>query len=225
MGCAVLALVLPGHVISTPSRSSAMQHSGQPTPRAPDFAAQEASADVRQMADWVMGQSDHQGRPFVIVDKVRVSVFVFHPDGKLIGASAALMGSAQGDDSVSGIGEREMSAILPHERTTPAGRFVSQPGRNLQGEDLIWLKHSEGLAIHRLRPGGRQEQRAQRLASSTPQDNRISLGCVVVPVAFYHSVVAPFIGKNLSVVYVLPETLPVQTLFGALDRHLAAGAF
>ena len=225
MGCAVLALVLPGHVISTPSRSSAMQHSGQPTPRAPDFAAQEASADVRQMADWVMGQSDHQGRPFVIVDKVQVSVFVFHPDGKLIGASAALMGSAQGDDSVSGIGEREMSAILPHERTTPAGRFVSQPGRNLQGEDLIWLKHSEGLAIHRLRPGGRQEQRAQRLASSTPQDNRISLGCVVVPVAFYHSVVAPFIGKNLSVVYVLPETLPVQTLFGALDRHLAAGAF
>jgi hypothetical protein len=79
MGCAVLALVLPGHVISTPSRFFTVQHSGQPAPRAPDFAADEASAEVRQMADWVMGRSDHQGRPFVIVDKVQVRVFVFHP--------------------------------------------------------------------------------------------------------------------------------------------------
>ena len=182
-----------------------------------DFGGQFASADARYAASRVLATSDHQGLPFVIVDKKAARIFVFGPDGRLGGASAVLLGLAGGDHSVPGIGTRELSQILPAERTTPAGRFVSQPGRNLHGEDLIWFKHSEGLAIHRLRPGGKPEQRAQRLASSTPQDNRISLGCVVVPVAFYHSVVAPVIGKSLSVVYVLPETLPVQALFGALD--------
>jgi len=182
-----------------------------------DFAGQAASADARYAASRVLSTSDHQGLPFVIVDKKDARIFVFGPDGQLRGASAALLGLASGDHSVPGIGARELSRILPAERTTPAGRFLSQPGRNLQGEEVVWVKHSEGLAIHRLRRGSSLEQRAQRLASNTPDDNRISLGCVVVPVAFYQSVVAPVLGKNLSVVYVLPETFPVQALFGALD--------
>ncbi len=182
-----------------------------------DFGGAAASADARYAASRVLAASDHQGLPFVIVDKKDARMFVFGPDGQLRGASAALLGLASGDHSVPGIGTRELSRILPAERTTPAGRFLSQPGRNLQGEDLVWVKHSEGLAIHRLRPGSSQEQRAQRLASSTPEDNRISLGCVVVPVAFYQAVVAPVLGKSFSMVYVLPETAPVQALFGALD--------
>lgn len=216
MGCAVLALVLPGHVISTPSRSFAVQHSGQPTPRAPDFAAQEASAEVRQMADWVMGRSDHQGRPFVIVDKVQVRVFVFHPDGKLIGASAALMGSAQGDDSVSGIGEREMSAILPHERTTPAGRFVSVPGVNSMGEDIVWVDYNAAVSMHRVRAKEPKERRLERLASATADDNRISYGCINLPADFYDNVLKPALGARQGVVYVLPETRPLQSVFGLL---------
>lgn len=182
-----------------------------------DFAGESASAAARYAASRVLSTSDHQGLPFVIVDKKDARIFVFEPDGRLRGASAALLGLASGDHSVPGIGTRELSRILPGERTTPAGRFLAQPGRNLQGEDVVWVKHSEGLAIHRLRPGNSQEQRAQRLVSSTPEDNRISLGCVVVPVAFYQSVVAPTIGRNPSVVYVLPETLPVHALFDALD--------
>ena len=182
-----------------------------------DFGGEAASVDARYAATRILATSDHRGMPFVIVDKKAARIFVFSSDGRFGGASAVLLGLAGGDHSVPGIGTRELSQILPAERTTPAGRFVSQPGRNLQGEDLIWFKHSEGLAIHRLRPGAKPEKRAQRLASSTPMDNRISLGCVVVPVAFYHSVVAPIIGKSNSVVYVLPETLPVQALFGALD--------
>jgi len=216
MGCAVLALVLPGHVISTASRSSAVQHSVQQISRAPDFAMQEASAEVRQMADWVMGQSDHQGRPFVIVDKVQVRVFVFHPDGKLSGASAALMGSAQGDDSVSGIGEREMSAILPHERTTPAGRFVSVPGINSLGEDIVWVDYNAAVSMHRVRAKEPKERRLERLASATADDNRISYGCINLPADFYDSVLKPALGARQGVVYVLPETRPLQSVFGLL---------
>ena len=215
MGFAVLALVLPGHVVSTPSRSSAVQHSLQ-TPRIPDFAAQEASVEVRQMADWVMDRNDHQGMPFVIVDKVQARVFVFQPDGKLSGATPALMGSAQGDDSVSGIGEREMSAILPHERTTPAGRFVSVPGINSVGEDIVWVDYNAAVSMHRVRAKEPKEQRLQRLASATPDDNRISYGCINLPADFYDSVLKPALGTRQGVVYVLPETRPLQSVFGLL---------
>jgi len=185
-----------------------------PLPLSADFAGEAASAEARYTAARVMALADNKGLPFVIVDKKEARIFVFEASGRLRGASAALLGLASGDWSVPGIGQRPVTSILPAERTTPAGRFLSQAGRNLQGEEVIWINYSEGLAIHRLRPGSSEEQRRERLASSNPSDNRISLGCVVVPVAFYESVVSPMLGKNYSVVYVLPETRPVQALFG-----------
>ncbi|MBA3592814.1 MAG: L,D-transpeptidase [Polaromonas sp.] len=187
-----------------------------PAPLA-DFGAEPASTDARYAAASVMTSADNKGLPFVIVDKKNAKIFVFDAAGRLRGASAALLGLATGDRSAPGIGRRPVADIPLAERTTPAGRFPSQPGRNLQGEEVIWVNYSEGLAIHRLRPGNNQEQRRERLASSTPQDNRISLGCVVVPVAFYEKVVSPLLGKSRSVVYVLPEDSGVQALFDALS--------
>lgn len=178
-----------------------------------DFAGEPASADTRYAAAAVLDSLDNQGLPFVIVDKKDARMFVFEANGRLLATSAVLLGLASGDHSVPGIGQKSLSHILPAERTTPAGRFLSQPGRNLQGEDVIWVNYHEGLAIHRLRPGNTQEQRAARLASASAGDNRISLGCVVVPVAFYESVIGPLLGKSRSMVYVLPETRPVQALF------------
>ena len=218
MGCAVLALVLPGQVISTPSRSNAVQLFVQQLPRVADFAAEDASDDVRQMANWVMDQRDHRGMPFVIVDKQHVRVFVFHPDGKLDGATPALMGSAAGDDSVPGIGEREMLAILPHERTTPAGRFLSSPGINSLGEDIIWVDYNAAVSMHRVRAKDPKERRLERLASATSDDNRISFGCINLPVAFYDSIVKPALGASQGVVYVLPETRSLQAVFGIRAR-------
>ncbi len=197
-------------VLSTP----AFAMPALPLPLSADFAGEAASTDARYAAASVMASADNQDLPFVIVDKKDARIFVFDASGRLRGASAALLGLASGDRSVPGIGQRPVTQILPAERTTPAGRFLSQPGRNLQGEDVIWVNYSEGLAIHRLRPGNSQEQRRERLASATPSDNRISLGCVVVPVAFYEEVIAALLGKSHSVVYVLPETGPVQALFG-----------
>ena len=214
MGCAVLALVLPGQVISTPTKSKAAQPFVKQLPTVADFASEDASEDVRHMANWVMDQRDHRGMPFVIVDKQHARVFVFQPDGKLDGATPGLMGSALGDDSVSGIGEREISAILPHERTTPAGRFLSVPGINSFGEDIIWVDYSAAVSMHRVRAKEPKERRLERLASATPDDNRISFGCINLPVAFYDSVVKPLLGTRQSVVYVLPETRSLQAVFG-----------
>jgi hypothetical protein len=98
-----------------------------------NFERQNASPDAKKVADWVVDSGDSQGVPFVIVDKAEAKVYVFDADGRLRGAASALVGLAQGDDSVPGIGERKLSTILPEERTTPAGRFVAALGRNLRG--------------------------------------------------------------------------------------------
>ncbi|UUZ64717.1 L,D-transpeptidase [Polaromonas sp. P1(28)-13] len=144
-------------------------------------------------------------------------MFVFEANGGLRGASPALLGLAPGDGSVPGIEQREVASLRADERTTPAGRFVSEPGHNLRGEAIVWFDYAARLAIHRLRPAPGSERRPERLASATPDDNRISLGCVVVPVSFYEAVVSPVLGKSYGIVYVLPEALPVQHMLGALQ--------
>lgn len=180
-----------------------------------DFGGQPASPQARSQADWVLSQGDHRGRPFAIVDKKDARLFVFAGNGQLIGAAPALLGLTLGDHAVAGVGQRAPSEIQPFERTTPAGRFDSEPGRNLQGEAVVWFDYEAGLAIHRLRPAAASERRTQRLMSDTSQDNRISLGCVVVTVDFYETVVSPALGRQRGVVYVLPETRPALLASGA----------
>jgi hypothetical protein len=107
------------------------------------------------------------------------------------------------------------------ERTTPAGRFASEPGRNDKGEPIVWIDYQASLAIHRLRAAPAAERRPERLASPAAEDKRISLGCVVVPVEFYEAVVAPSLGRGRGVVYVLPESRPARALF---DTAMVAGA-
>jgi hypothetical protein len=180
----------------------------------PDFDGAQASDEAHYVAQWALESRDTKGRPFAIVDKKDARVFVFRADGRLAGASPALLGLAPGDHAVRGLGNREPSDIEPDERTTPAGRFASEPGENLSGEHVIWIDYDEGLAIHRLRPAPAGQQRAQRLESPTPTDNRISLGCVIVPAAFYESVLRATLGSRRGVVYVLPETRSARELFG-----------
>lgn len=210
-----LTLWLPGQGTSTASATTSLPAISKAA-RAADFASEHAAPAVRQMADLVLASGDHAGMHFVIVDKQHAKVFVFRPNGKLSGATPALMGSAKGDHSVPGIGERKMSAILPHERTTPAGRFESSPGVNLTGEDIVWVDYEAAVSMHRVRAHNKKERRLERLATATPDDNRISFGCINLPATFYDTVVKPALGSDPGVIYVLPETRSLQSVFGAL---------
>ena len=182
----------------------------------PDFATHEASEDARFVAQWVMQSADHRGLPFAVVDKKGAQVYVFDAEGRLSGATPALLGQAVGDESAPDVGAHTQAGEVPmHERTTPAGRFISRPGQNLSGEHVVWVDYASAFAIHRLRPGASLRSREARLASASANDNRASLGCVVVPAAFYEQVVQPLLGRNRAVIYVLPETRPVRDVFGA----------
>ncbi len=171
--------------------------------------------DARHLVQWALETGDNQHLPFAVVDKKSARLFVFDAQGQLVGASAALLGQAPGDHSVPGVADGDLSRIPLADRTTPAGRFVSQPGRNLSGEAIVWFDYGAALAIHRVRPDASQSQRLASLASATPADNRASLGCVVVAPEFYDAVVSPTLGQHRGVVYVLPENQPVQAMFGA----------
>ena len=179
-----------------------------------DFGGEQVSQEARRVAQWIVASGDNHGLTFAIVDKKDARLFVFEPGGRVIGATPALLGLAPGDHSLPGVGEKDPDLLKPFERTTPAGRFESEPGRNHTGEAIVWFDYDAALAIHRLRPGRTHAARTKRLASPTAAERRASLGCVVVPAPFYDSVVRPTLGRERGVVYVLPETRPVHEVFG-----------
>lgn len=176
-----------------------------------------ASRDVRDMMDWVKASRDNHALPFMIIDKVAARVFVFDRNGDVRGSAPALLGLGRGDDSVSGIGKRKLATITPAERTTPAGRFEAALGHDLV-QDILWIDYEAALSLHRVIVGNRKDQRAARLASTSPLDNRISFGCINVPAAFYDGVVVPTFTATVGIVYILPETRPLRAVFAIPER-------
>jgi hypothetical protein len=175
------------------------------------------SGEARDFIAWVQRSGDANGRPFAVVDKQRAAIHVYDARGRLQGTSVVLLGATFGDHSVPGVGERaQLGQVRADERTTPAGRFDAVPGTNLSGEHVVWADYASAFAIHRLRPGRSWKVRAARMDTPSPADNRVSLGCVIVPVAFYTDVVQRVLGRGRSVVYVLPETRPLKELFTSM---------
>lgn len=172
-----------------------------------------AQVNVTEFANRAVASGNTAGKVFAVIDKTLATVSLFDPSGRLVATSPVLMGQAIGDQSVAGIGERPMSAIAPHERTTPAGRFDAEPGLNLSGETIVWIDYEAAVSMHRLRPAKLHEKRPERMASASPRDNRITFGCVNVPVAFYNQWVLPTLGKAGGVVYVLPEKQSAKAIF------------
>ncbi len=177
-----------------------------------EFAGEAASSDTRRMANWIAASGDNQGLPFVIIDKVGAKVFVFDAQAEIRGAAPALLGLARGDDSVPGIGDRKLAKIRPAERTTPAGRFEAALGNDFE-QDILWIDYDAALSMHRVIVGKPADRRHTRLASPTPLDNRITYGCVNVSAHFYDSVVAPMFKGTVGIVYILPETRPIEAVF------------
>ena len=206
MGLVALATTSQGAAQSAPTATPA------PASTPARFGTQTVSDDARATADWVATSHDNQSLPFLIIDKVNAVVFAFDGSGGLRGTAPALIGMAHGDSSVPGIGQRKLATILPAERTTPAGRFKASLGHDFE-QDILWIDYDAALSMPRVIVGRRVDNRAGRLASPTPSDNRISYGCVNVPPGFYDGVVKPLFTGTVGIVYILPETKPLRSVF------------
>lgn len=182
-----------------------------------DSGTQTPSADARHVVDWIVDSRDNGDLDFIVVDKKSAAMFVFDAHARLRGSSPILLGAAVGDDSVPGIGARAIEDIRPEERTTPAGRYLAERGRNARGEDVVWVDYHEALSMHRVLRTNPEERRLERLESESIADNRISWGCINVPVTFYENTVRPVFATRRALVYVLPDVKPVQQVFGSYD--------
>lgn len=92
----------------------------QAVPVAADLRGADASPHARRVANWAVQTNDHGARPFAVIDKQSAEVLVFSASGVLIGALPALLGSARGDDTAPGVGDKAIDAVLPHERLASA---------------------------------------------------------------------------------------------------------
>lgn len=179
------------------------------------------SKDAKAALHHVHARQDNGDAPFVIVDKRRARLWVFDAQGRPRGSTPVLLGFARGDDTVPGIGDKPLSRVRPGERTTPAGRFVGEHGRNLKGEDIIWVDYDAAVSMHRLKDVHRSDRREQRLRTRSIADNRISYGCINIPKSFYEQVLKAVVGRAQPVVYLLPETRPVESIFTAKPEVVA----
>ncbi|MGE8274104.1 hypothetical protein [Stenotrophomonas sp.] len=175
-------------------------------------ADQSVSETVIELAGWVVASKDNQGYPFAIMDKAAAQVLVFGGDGKLRGAAPALFGSAIGDHSAPGVAKLALSAIPGHDRTTPAGRFIGGYGPSDDAGRVLWVDYDSAVSMHPLPPGTPKEKRAERLASPSPDDNRVTHGCINVTPAFYEQIVQSTFEKG-GVFYILPDKDSIAKTF------------
>ena len=182
----------------------------------------EPSSSVQQVTTWVLESGDAGGLPFIIVDKGRARVFLFDAFGQFMGGAAALIGITEGDDSVPGVGDRELAKIPLEERTTPAGRFVAKLGPAYGQKVVLWIDYSTALSLHPVVTGSRNEKRLERLESATPDDNRITFGCINVPRDFFRNAVLPLFKTSFGIVYILPETKTLAEAFNMPPQNASA---
>ncbi|WP_426169644.1 L,D-transpeptidase [Sandarakinorhabdus sp. DWP1-3-1] len=174
------------------------------------------SADVAAMAERVRAAGDNAGQGYVIVDKRNARAFAYDADGSLRGAAPVLLGLARGDVNPPGIGDRPLSAIGPADRITAAGRYVARLGNDLGKNDILWVDYAASLSLHRVITGKPADQRVRRLMSPSPDDNRISYGCINVPADFFDSIVRPLFIGTTGIVYILPEQRAFDDVFPML---------
>lgn len=193
---------------------------------------QSASPEVLATLQWVAASKDNAGMPFIVVDKVNAQVYAFTPAAQLKATAPILLGMGTGDKALVSQ-DAPMSAITPDKRITPAGRYVSKLVIDPHGKVILSIDPVNLISLHIVAKGTPAQRRAERLASETKGDNRISFGCINVPPAFFTTVVDPDFRPARGIVYILPEKTTAGQLFGfqpavtapvATDAALTAAA-
>jgi hypothetical protein len=69
---------------------------------------------------------------------------------------------------------------------------------------VLWVDYDSAVSIHPVATGVPAERRVQRLASPTPDDNRITHGCINVSPEFYEGIIQPTFHRG-GVFYILPD--------------------
>ena len=94
--------------------------------------------------------------------------------------------------------------IPGRDRTTPAGHFVGGYGPSIDAGRVLWVDYESAVSLHPASVGLAEERRAERLASPSTDDNRVTHGCIAVSVAFYQGVIRSTFERG-GAFYILPD--------------------
>ena len=209
---AALALALPAAAAAVPPEETA-----KPAEAAKAEEKPGPSVGAIRVANWIASSGDNAALPYAIIDKPTASIRLFDAKGKMLGEAPVLIGIALGDEATPGIGSKNLSEIGPAEKTTPAGRFLAKFGLAFGREPVLWVDYATSVAIHTIpKTAPKKERRRERMLSATPDDNRITFGCINVPIAFYGKALRPAFQKKGGYVYILPDVRPVEEVFPRL---------
>nr|WP_295379161.1 L,D-transpeptidase [Pseudoxanthomonas sp.] len=199
-----LALAFPSFDASSAERAA--ERAAEQPVAAVDLLpeGQDVSSTVIELAGWVVASKDSQGYPFAVIDKASAQILVFGGDGRLRGAAPGLFGSAVGDHTAPGVAGLALREIPGRDRTTPAGRFVGGYGPSIDAGRVLWVDYESAVSIHPTATGVPAEKRVERLASATPDDNRVTHGCINVSPEFYEQIIRPTFERG-GVFYILPD--------------------
>lgn len=183
----------------------------------PEQPADVPSPDAARVINWVSRSGDNDKMPFLVIDKIAAEVFAFDSEAQPIAASPVLVGMAAGDEATPATGDRELSSIPRDQRTTPAGRFIAKFGPAAGHRKVLWVDFPSAISLHSVIKV-RNQHRLERLKSPSPDDNRITYGCINVPADFYAKVIEPLFEPGPGVVYILPEIKKLDEVFLAMPR-------
>jgi hypothetical protein len=77
---------------------------------------------------------------------------------------------------------------------------------------VLWVDYDSAVSIHPTATGVPAEKRPERLASPSPDDNRITHGCINVSPEFYEQIMRPMFEKG-GVFYILPDAATLAETF------------
>ena len=193
-----------------PMRDVAAIEAAEPLDKTTASAPSEAAG---RLLAWIAASGDNGDLPYMVIDKQAGLLHLYSKRGEPLGEAPVLIGVALGDDATPGIGSKKLSEIGPAEKTTPAGRFLAKYGWAAGQQKVLWVDYATSVALHAVVTGNRRERRLERLASASPEDNRITFGCINVPAEFYTETVRTAFSDNGGIVYVLPDTRPLEEVF------------
>ena len=178
--------------------------------------ATEVTPTVASIANHALNTGN--GSAFMVIDKPNATLYAYDKEGNLVGTTAALTGKAFGD--VATDANKAIEDYTDTDKITPAGKFTGNFSFNEDYGSVVALAETVNeqtfVAVHRTYLGNPSEKRAERLATPTVADNRVSYGCINVPSEFYDSVVAEYF-VNPSQIYVMPDQSDAKKFFNVQE--------
>ena len=126
--------------------------------------------------------------PVITVDKLAGTISVYYPDKDKTITQPALLGKVKSNI----LNMANYDLPVKSDNITPAGTFkiTKMFSWRLNEPMAVFIKGKSSVsAIHPLWMGNPDQKRVERLKSKTPDDNRITGGCINVDSKFFYEVI------------------------------------